>query len=397
MAATPPAAPTTIPTSAPRGDEIDPELISLKRKRAGIGPVLAASVILLCGYLLITLRADLVFALASRTPTDLGDASALHAAGKRLPENQLISLRARPDLANPGWLRGKQASGHYLMAALGSSGGLWLHLLDDAVTAQPAYDLVYTGRVRSVDDLAFAAELRNYVNSQAPQPRWIAPDSLTAGAPGTLARDVHGDTLTLTADTPVELDERVAGVALVTLYTNDKVKDELGARAAITDAGLAPAAETVRTTDRSWTFQVAAPEGIPGVRAAISRGNLYAAMASDSVSEKIIRHAGLWKDVTVDAAGKQLKLANGSAFPLGSLASLVAYVDPVLPDDAQILLAGERPGDYWYIGPLYALLAIVLALMVWALVRGLRNPGDAAGGPLVIQAPDAPSDAPTSA
>ena len=45
MAATPPAAPTTIPTSAPKNNEIDPELISLKRKHASIGPVLAEAIL----------------------------------------------------------------------------------------------------------------------------------------------------------------------------------------------------------------------------------------------------------------------------------------------------------------------------------------------------------------
>jgi hypothetical protein len=275
---------------------------------------------------------------------------------------------------------------------LGSSGRLWIHITDDSRAGPAVYDLGYTGRTRRIAELAFPDELRAYLATLPPQPHWVAADALAAAAGGNQLKDVHGDSFTVLADTPIELDERVAGVALVTLYTNDTIKDEAGARAALTAAGFAPAATTAKATDRSWTFEVPAPDGLPGLRAAISKANLYAAMASDSVADEIVRHAGHWKDVTVDAAARQVKLADGGSFPLASVASLIAYVKPSLPADAELLLVGEKPADFWYLLPLYGLLALVLGLMVWALVRGLRSDGPTAL-PYSIQAPPMPSDA----
>ena len=381
-------------TNAPAAlnpDEFDPELYSLKRKRAGIGPVLAATVALLCAYMLWTLRADFGYALADKQARDFGDAAAAYRTGGSVADNAYVSLSGRADLQGPGWLRGKQAIGYRVMPLLGSSGRLWIHVSDDSRAGPPVYDLGYSGRTRRIDDLAFRDELDAYVQTLPAQPHWISAEALAGGAGKAQLRDVHGDLLTLAPDTPVELDERVAGVALVTAYPNDTIKDEAGARAALVAAGLTPAANLARKTDRSWTFEVAAPDGLPGVRATISKASLYAAMASDSVSEQIVRHAGSWKDVSYDPAGQQIKLSDGRSVPLSSVASLIARVKPSLPADAAILLTDEKPDDFWYVLPLYGLLVLVLGLMVWATVRALRSDGPMAL-PLSIKPPELPSE-----
>jgi hypothetical protein len=386
MATNAPAAPTA--TSV---DEIDPELISLKRKRAGIGPVLAACVIILCVYLLISLRADFGFALSGKSAASFGDARAAYAAGKTVPDNTYVTVGARLDLSHPGWLRGKQAIGYRVAPVLGSSGRLWVQITDDSRAEATVYDLAYTGRTRRIADLAFRDELADYVGHLPLAPRWLAPDTLATAAGKTELTDVHGDRLVVTPDTPVELNERVAGVALVTVYQNDVVKDEAGARAALTAAGLTPAAALARSTDKSWTFEVPAPDGLPGVRAALSKASLYAAMASDSVSDEIVSHVGSWKDFVAD--GTMVKLADGKSFPLSSVANVVAHVKPTLPADAEIVLVGDDPARFWYMLPLYGVLALVLGLMAWALVRALRSDGPTAL-PLTFKPPEVPSDTP---
>jgi hypothetical protein len=191
----------------------------------------------------------------------------------------------------------------------------------------------------------------------------------------------------------VAVDERVAGVALVTLYANDRIKDEAGARAALTAAGLPPTAGPIDPADKRWTYEVAAPEGTRAVRAQLGKAALWAALASDSVRDKVIHHAGTWKDVRVDAAAGTVTLGEARV-PLGNVSTLVAFVSPDLPADAEILLVDDAPAAYWYMFPLAAVLALVSVLMVWGLVRVLR--GDAPPpAPLVIKPPDAPvGDAP---
>lgn len=335
-----------------RKDEIDPELIALARPRRAIGPVLALSVLSLCAYLMITLRADLRYALVDKTPTDVGDVVERFRAGGGLDDNSYVTTRAVPDRAAPAWLIGKHASGHRLAPVLGTGGKLWLQVSDDT-SAAPVYDERYAGRVRRLEDLAFAGELRRFVAAQPPLPRLLDPATLASGAP----RDVFGDEVVVGPDTPFELDERVPGVATVHVWKTETVTDQPGARAAILAAGVTPIELVGAHEEGLWSFKVeaSAEGGAEAVRARLAAAGLKPPFAT--VEDVIQRRSGAWG-------------ALGVVGP--NTVRLIALVRPTLPADVTVLVAGESPATYWYVPPLYGLLALIAALMIWALSRGLR-------------------------
>lgn len=336
-------------------DEIDPELIALKRTRPGIGPLMALSVLGLCAYLMITLRADLTYALGGKAPRDAGEAATALSASA-LGHNDYVTVRAVPDRTAPGWLRGRQAIGHRVLPALGTGGKLWLHVTDDVTSGPPAYDERYTGRIRRLDDLAFAAELRAWVTSLPPQPRIVDRASLGQGA---TARDVHGDALAPGPESSIELDVRIPGVAVVTVYQTEQLADRAAAEAALAAAAGA-AISLASSTEASWTFNVPAPEG----RAALEAKLAAAKLAPPFVvaEDQLGRTQGQWADLD--------RLLGAVAAE--DVVRLIVFTRPTLPADTLVLLVDDAPGAYWYVPPLYGLLAVFTALMIWALVRALR-------------------------
>jgi hypothetical protein len=375
------------PVAAP--EELDPELVSLKRTRGRVGPVLALSVMVLCAYVFWVTRADLVYATRGDSPTDLGDAAGMFASGKAVDDNSHARVRVVPDGRQVGWLLGNQAQANRLVPALGTSKRLWLVLSDDVYAKDLPHDLWFSGRLRRLDEMAYADELAEYVRGLAPELRAISPRSLTGGPPTV---DIAGDSLALGEGDAVTLDERVPGAALVTLYANDHVKDEAGARAALAAASLPPVA-LAQSTTKSWTYEIAAPGGLEPVRTTIAQADLYAAMSADAVTDKLIRHEGHWRDVKVDPAAGAVHLASGTTVPFDRIVRLTARVPARLHEDPWVLVDGERPGPYWYMFLLDGALALVFLAMTWALVRSLRDPRPPTA-PLVLRPPTVPSDTP---
>ena len=44
-----------------------------------------------------------------------------------------------------------------------------------------------------------------------------------------------------------------------------------------------------------------------------------------------------------------------------------------VPDGARVILSDEAPADFWLVRPLYAVLAVLALLFVWALWRAVRR------------------------
>lgn len=342
-------------------DEVDPELLALKVVRPGIGPLLALSVLALAVYLMIHWRADLLFALGAQAPRVVS----LPQAGA-LEDNHFVTLTATPDLGAPARLRGQGNAGHRLVPVLGSSQTLWLQLPGEAASATLAYDRVYTGRLRRVASLSFAPELAAFVSALPPQSKFVEPSALLGGVP---EKDVHGDRLSVSPDTPVLLEEVVRGVARVTVLKAGTIVDEAAARAALAQAGVlaAPGQDPVSQTDMSFTYEVAAPAGVRPLRALLGAFKLYAA----SVEEKVAQHRVPFREISPDATAKTIRLGT-RVMALGDLRRAAFLIQPALPKDARMLLAHEIPASFWYVPIFYVALLLLCAAMVWALLRAGR-------------------------
>lgn len=353
----------TVPGSK---EDLDPELISIRRRRFGVGPLLAGSVVLLCLYLVVGLRHDVAFSLRGTSPEALGDVAARLARGETLPDNRWVTLAVEPDRQTPGWLRGRQAIGYRIVPALGTSGKLWLRVSDIAVAEPPTYDRTHTGRIRPLDALPWSADLRRYIKSQPPGPRYLDARRLLDGPPTV---DVAGDALTVPADSPVAVDVVAVGRSLVKVYRTDLVGSADAAQALLAAAGLAPSG-VVGESPLSWSFEVPVAES--AARDALVQARLFAANAEARVS----RATGVWRDLVVDRAAGALRLGIGAAVPVADVHRLEVRVRRDVPDDAQVLLDGERPDAYWYTPILAGLLGLVCVLMVWAAVHSARRQRD---------------------
>jgi hypothetical protein len=257
---------------------------------------------------------------------------------------------------------------------LGTSGRVWLQIGDRPRAEPPVYDDRYTGRTRRLADIPLGEELVNHLDRQGPRPHFLDPAALAQGVPD---RDVAGDEVTIAPDTPVQLDQRVAGVAVVAVYKTRDVADEAAARAALATAGFTVGAP-LKVQDTAWTWEVAG--AVDEVSDRLGRARVWAA----GVQEKIVTHrvpAGELKVVGgVITAGE-------TRVPLAEIARVAVAVPDRLPAGATVIVAGERPADYWWTAPLAGVLGLVALLMIWALVRALRPEK----GPQTVTAPSTTS------
>ena len=338
-------------------DEIDPELVRLRR-RWPAGPLLVASVLGFALLMVVRLRHDLAFAGEPPVPVDLGR---IAERKDPLPDNAHVALTGELDARYPGRQRGNYDTGRRLAPLLGTGGRIWVQEPGEAIDVTPRTDGRFVGRLRLLDETAFAGELRDYVRGLEAQPQVVFPDSLSAtGLPAT---DVHGDPLRAATDARVVLAERQPDVSRVTVVATDNLLDSEAARRALEAAGLTGLAP-VENTAASFVFDVAGA-------AADVNGRLRAAKLFSAEAEaKQVRHEGTAGALRLDG---DVVVLGTTRVPRAAVTRVTVYTPPVLPDDAWVLLSGESPAGLWYMRPLYGVLALIALLMIWALVVDLRH------------------------
>ncbi|MBI4510190.1 MAG: hypothetical protein HY698_11190 [Deltaproteobacteria bacterium] len=351
--------------SGPGSRTIDPELVALRHLRPAVGPVLAITVVGLSLYLIIQLRADLVFSLKPRAPLNLGDAAELHRNGRAFPDNEHVAFHAAPDHSLPMRLPDRLASGSRIVPVLGTAGRLWIHFEAEAHRARIAHNETHAGRLRALDKLGFAEELRAHVKSLQPVPRFV--DVRKLFEPGPSFVDVHGDPIHPSAATPVEVQQRIDGVHLVTLYKTDRVKDESEARTLLVTAGLAPSSNAPLATKMSWTFEVPWVGPAQGIHASLAGVKYHGALVQPMVEH----HRTTWQELIVDKEAGLLRV-DQKAVPIASVERVSFRIRPTIPTDAAVLIEGQAPRGYWYVPVLLGIMALTSVLMIWSLVRSLR-------------------------
>lgn len=345
------------PAHASNSDDLDPELINLRKPRAGIGPVLALSVVALAGYVMMLLLPDLGYWAGAKTPRDLGVAVT---AGP-LPSNTWVTLAGTPDRSFASRLRARQDIGRRLVPVLGSSRALWLELEGDGTAAAPAYDERYTGRLRRLDGLGFADELDEHVALQPPHPRFVDPARLG----GALDVDLGGDRVAVTPDTPTEVEERLPDRARIMVIFTETLADEVRARAALTAALAADPGEPTTRLEGYLVWEVA---GDPAaLRARVGDAKLFAA----SVEPVFVIHAAAWKDVTAPAGDTATLTVAGKPLRRDTIVRASVLVTERIPSDALVLVVGDVPEAYWYVPIIFGALALLTLLTLWAFARTL--------------------------
>ncbi len=362
------SAPRPSGAGAPRSNDLDPELISLSVARRTVGPLLSLSIIGFCIVIMVRLRADLQFSRQSNTPTQIADVSSL--ARGEVGDNSFVAVQAMPDHSLVFRVAISEADyGNRAAPVVGTDGKVWIMVPATPWTLATAYTHIYSGRVRHLADMPFFTRLREFVASQPPTPHFVdaraVRAALEAGA-GDVANP-FGDNVAVTSTTALIISENVAGRALVQAFKCESYPDRAAWEVALTGAGILPEGITPIDDDPELiTYEVPAPAGVDQVKARLAEARLFRARASVVVRP----HETRWSELGTSAAG----LAIGTTVvPWEDLSSMAILTIPSVHSDALVLMTGERPDTYWYILPLYIVLAFFILLFGWALVRYFRR------------------------
>lgn len=359
-------------------DEIDPELIGLPRLRGRIGPLLALSMVVFSTYLLLRLTGDLVFSRQAPEPAQVASATALLEQGDI--DNRFVRVPAVPDRALATRVQASRANqGSRLLPVQGTSDRLWLMIDGSVWTAGIRYEEVYTGRVRELDDLPFAEEVRRHVAERPPAPRFVTAEAVRtalAAAAGTVSGPA-GDAIAVAADTPVHVYETAPDRVRIEVVATERLPDAAAWSRALAEIGLVATGATAEALgDEAWIFTAPATGDIEAIATALRDARLVPAAR---VLPLEIVHETTWGQL---AAREDALVVAGKAVPWGQVSWVTPMVARAVPADAWVIVTGESPEAYWYVLPLVAVLGVAALLFAWALARALwPRPDDAVPAP----------------
>lgn len=340
--------------------EIDPELVKLARPRPKVGVVTAAGLVFLCIVYLLRIGPDRRFAgNASPRPAEVADI----VAGK-VALDTLIAVTAEPLVShairatkNPG------APGRRLAPARGTGDRLWIVVSGDGW--DPPTLTRYTGRLRKLDDLAFAEAAHAYAGAH-PLPVFASAAAVRAGFSTGQITTVAGDSVAIAGGDAIALDVIDPSAATIAAAFNDRLPDTAAWRAALERAGIAPTATSAPDPALGQVrFTVAAPVATTTTR--LQNAGLFAARV-----EPITRHyQTTWATLRHSPpAGLDV---GGATLPDEQIDLIGLYVARGIPHDAYALITGESPEDYWYVMPITVALAVILLVFAWELIRAVRR------------------------
>lgn len=352
---------------APIGkDEIDPDLIRLPRGALQIGLIAAAGVLVLCIALLVRLRHDVGYAREDDTPRPVTAADIV--AGK-VADNSYVTLEAPPDRAGAVRLRlTKGSDGHRVVAVRGTGDRLWLALPGDAMDHAAQRDDRVSGRLRRLADVRYAGPLARALAAY-PAPRFITGAELRRArtANATSVTLIDGQPLTLGADADVDLSVVDPNAAIVVAALSEGHPTAAAWAEALVAAGVIAAGQApISATADLVRWEVRRPDAVAAVQAILDQAQLSGARTDASASNLRTRFSAL----AVTDAGVT---SPAGVIPWSAIDVAAVWAPRPVPAGAWVVLADERPGDYWYMQAIFVGLVLIGALATWALVRAVRR------------------------
>ena len=360
-------------------DEIDPELLKLSKPRTRVGWLLSLAVVVFCAYWMIQLRSDLAYSRQGDEPAAV-DASDLDG----LETDRYVSVKAKPDRARVARVHYGADIGSHVTPALGSNGQLWLVTSASAFAESELAGDVYAGRVKRMGDMPFYDVVREFFAALPVYEPLETKTAIAALAAGDNSiKTSHGDALAVGPDVAIEVVHRQAGLArIVARASANGYSDELSWRNALYRAGLiAQNQQPITGSTRGWTYEVRAPDGLEAIERVLEEKSL-----PDAAVIPVERvHTATWGQLK--SRGSELQVGERT-IPTNEITTVAVAHRPEVPADAVVLVASEKPGDYWYILWLYGLFGGFMLLFGWALVTAVRGslpptavPTESAGEP----------------
>jgi hypothetical protein len=341
-------------------DAIDPELIKLKRARPKITLVTAAGLVFLCVLFLIRLEPDRRFASSDAIPQRISVADVM---GGHAPLDHYVKLEnADPLYAHAIRLGNTKGSlGQRVVPVRGTGDKLWLALPGDG-WVEPA-NATYSGRLRELPELPFASTLEAYVKAH-PRPLFATASAMRAGFTTGKVQAVSGDTIALADSDKLAFDVGDPDSSTVIGTFNESYPDAHAWAVALVAAQI-PADGTPDVAHDTVRFHVLA--GATEVGPKLQAAKLWAAR----VEPVTTHYETTWGALrTAPPSGFPV---NGKVVPDADVDLVGAYVVRDIPKGSLVLLAEERPGDYWHVLPITIALVAIGLVFAWALVRAVKR------------------------
>lgn len=360
--------------ASPGGDPSPPDEfahIPAARRRP---PVLALVTAGLAVFLAARVRHDITFALSSSTPQPIGEARALAAKPlDQLPLNRYVRLEGLPDRENAVIL---DTQGSWKFSQLfrlhGTAGRFFVRRIDDPLPVELATHDAFAGRLVRFQDLSFAASIARHFENRVTATHFFKPADLRAAlssgaAPFTLA-DTARERVTLAATDRLGLDVARPGEIRIEL-PRDKFGDAAAARAAVeTRGGSVVEVEqgvSGALSDRVVVIARFPPEARERALSEIGdldrKVRLRPARRTHEVSLQELRATP--DGFVLGKPGAEVTV------PLADVLVVRTRAKLQIPDDAVLLIEGERPRDQWKTLVILAFLIAFAAVNLLALRR----------------------------
>jgi hypothetical protein len=343
------------------------EFAHIPRRRAR-HPVITVAGALLAFFLVFYGRRDLLYAVSSSEPVDLGSASALFTKGKGADElvNRYVRIAGVPDRESALELDTKGSwVFSQLFRVLGTGDRLFVHRLENPLPAARAEADVFEGRLIRIDELPYADAIRSYFARHVTATHYFAADAVvkalagrSPNAPLSLA-DRGGDPVRLGSDEALAIevvkpDQVQLGLPRARFPTEDAARAAIESRGgevmaarglvqapAPASAGATSLLATAPAPPARWTFIVRFPaarrQGALDELGDIDR-TVEIRDAREIVAAHVAELAADGGAIVVRGAGvPERRLAADEVAAVHTMAPVV------IPEGALLVVEGDRP------------------------------------------------------
>jgi hypothetical protein len=314
-------------------------------------PALAFAAAALAVFLVYQIHQDLFFALSSAGPTDLGDARAVaNLPLSKLPLNRMVRLAGTADRES-GVIIDTAGSWKFtqFFRLLATRSRIFVRRVSDPLPVEQAEKDVFVGRLLPFRDLSFADAIRKHFSSRVTATHFFAAATVkekvaaSSGGP-LLMNDLLGEKVTVAPTDELSIDVARPADVQVDL-PRKKLRDLAAARAAVEAHGATVLEDVTRPgDDKSFSLVI--------TFAAEKRDQ---DMSAISDLDPLVRYRPVRTTYTVKAgdlsAGKEgllVKVGNESKeLSLTQILAIRTVAAVQIPDDALILLEGDRPAEHY--------------------------------------------------
>lgn len=313
--------------------------------RASRHPAIAAAAVLLAGYLVFQIRADVQYALSPATAIELGDARTV-ATATSVPANRYVRLSGRADRES-ALILDTQGSWSFtqFFRLLGTEDRVFVKRAADPLPVELAEKDVFTGRLVPFKDLSFQESIRRHFSSNVSATHFFVPAALEAvvgkGGPVTLA-DRAGQKVTLAPEDELSIDT-ASPVDLRIELPSDRWPDLTKAKATVIEQG-----GQVVSADTTPLRRQAVVARFPEARreaalAALSDLDRRVLIGPARTTHKV--RAGELR-ATPEGLVAQPRGAAEVTLPRAQIVAVRSVAQVKIPEGAWLLLEGDRPRDH---------------------------------------------------